>query len=256
MHYFIQIKDHINKSTRVINKITDLDTYNSDFNTVIGYLNKNDLFSVIISDGEAILSKAETTIIPGYIYNSSKIVNTLAYTLSLIKIDNQLSDVFQSNCIDRETQTTEQPDTKYVQTQEDEEKQTSSSQTTEANNNESIEEYDSEFGEFQGCTQEFTNINLNEAGYSYCNYYNSYNSYNSSCYPYNPYNDTYSYSYNPFTTVTNLQENEDIHFSVGSQVSRNPTQINPIQVPELITELKFRLAQPNSGLSSKGYNLS
>jgi hypothetical protein len=254
MHYFIQIKDHINKSTRVINKITDLDTYNSDFNTVIGYLNKDDLFSVIISDGEARLSKAEATIIPGYIYNSSKIVNTLAYTLSLIKIDNQLSNVFQSNCTDRETQTNEQLDTKYVQTQEGGEKETKSSQTTEENNSESIEECNGEFGEFQGYTQEFTNINLNEPGYSYCNYYNSYNSYSeASC---NPYNDTYSYSYNPFTTVMNLRENEDVNFSFGSQVPRNPTQINPIQVPELITELKFRLAQPNSGLSSKGYNLS
>jgi hypothetical protein len=265
VNYFIQIKDHINKSTRIINKITNLDTYNNDFNTIVEYLNKDDLFSVSTSNGEATLSKAETQIIPGYIYNSSKIVNTLAYTLSLIKIDNQLSSVFPTNYTDRETQTNEQADTKNIQTQEDEQKQETenkSSQTTEENDSPSLEEYENEFGEFQGymppnyMPPEFTDVDLNTTTtYPYCNNvitppYTAYNPYT-----YNTFN---SYT-NPFNTVMSLRgENEDVHFTFGSQVPRNPTSssavspvspVSPVWGPELISELKFRLSQPNAGLT-------
>jgi hypothetical protein len=251
VNYFIQIKDHINKSIRIINKITHLDTHNHDFNIVIDYLNKDDLFSVIISNGEATLSKAETQIIPGYIYNSSKIVNTLVYTLSLIKIDNQLSGVFPINCTDRETQTNEQADTKNIQTHQDGQKQeketyTKSSRKTEENDSPYMEERETEFGEFQGYMhpnymhQEFTNVDLNTTTYPYCN--------NVITPPYT------AYTSNPFNNFMSLRgENEDVHFTFGSQVPRNPTSypvspVSPIRGPGLINELMFRLSQPNAGL--------
>jgi hypothetical protein len=242
VNYFIQIKDHINKSTRIINKITHLDTHNHDFNTIVAYLNKDDLFSVSTSNGEATLSKAETQIIPGYIYNSSKIVNTLAYTLSLIKIDNQLSSVFLTNCTDRETQTHEQAD---IQTQEDGQKQetdTKCSQTTGEHDSPSVEECESEFGEFQSYTHpDFTNVDLYTNTYPYCD--------NVITTPYT------SYTSNPFNNIMSLRgENEDVNFTFGSQVPRNPTSspmypASPIWGPELISELKFRLSQTNAGLT-------
>jgi hypothetical protein len=44
-------------------------------------------------------------------------------------------------------------------------------------------------------------------------------------------------------------DNEDVHFTFGSQVPRNPTSSSPIWKPELISELKLRLSQPNAGLT-------
>ena len=114
---------------------------------------------------------------------------------------------------------------------------------------------------------EFTNVDLNTNTYSYCNnvitppytsyapnVYNSHKSNPFNSYTSNPFN---SYTSNPFNNVMGLRgENEDVHFTFGSQVPRNPTSsvspvsvVSPVWGPELISELKFRLTQPNAGLT-------
>jgi hypothetical protein len=264
VNYFIHVKDHINKTTRIINKITNLDTCSHDFNTIVKYLNKDNIFTINTSNCEAELFKSDTQVVPGYIYNSTKTINTLVYTLSLIKIDSQLSNIFQVTCTTTETQTIEQDDTKNIQTQEDWQKQykeTNFSQTTEKH---SAEECDTEFGAFQSYTpSKFTNTTT----YPYFNdiiipspYYTSkpFNSYTSK--PFNSYtsntfnsymsNTFNSYISKPFNNVMSLRgDNEDVHFTFGSQVPRNPTSSSPIWKPELISELKLRLSQPNAGLT-------
>lgn len=257
--YLIRIQDHINKSDRVIHKVTTLDNSVQDFNIIINHLNKDNIFSVTLRSGEAQLNKTETITVPGYIYNSTKCVTTLAYTLSLIKIDTTLSELFHTEFTNSETQTNvidnsddiQTKETQSEQETEDKPSQTSDIKTCEVQTEPELESTDdSEFGEFQSCSPEFINVDLNNScnyPYDSCNY-NSYNSYNP--YTYN------SYSYNPFHNIMNLRgENEDVHFrfgtNQGSQVPINPTQITPptpTWSPELVNELKFRLAQPNAGL--------
>jgi hypothetical protein len=249
VNYFIKVKDHVNKSERLINKVTNLNTYTQDFNTIINYLNKDNVYSVFTSNGEAECTKTETVTIPGYIYNSTKNVNTVVYTLSLVKIDSVLSELFLSESANRETQTNSVKDIQTKETQSSQETDSKVSQTNETQ----TETADDEFGEFQGCTTEFVDVDLNTVpSYPYynnvivpsynCDLYSNSNS--------NSYSNSYSnYSYNPFTNIMNLRgENDDVHFNFGSQVPRVPTQVNPIWSPELISELKFRLTQPNSGL--------
>lgn len=270
VNYFIHVKDHINKSARVINKMTNLNTYSQDFNTIVKYLNKDNMFNVSMNNSEAELFKLETQVVPGYIYNSTKTVNTLVYTLSLIKIDSQLSNIFQVTYTTAETQTIEQDNTENIQTQTQTQEQEQSKDTKASQTN---EEYDNsssnEFGEFQGYVPpEFTDVDLNPHPYCnnvitppYPNYqYNSYpygNTYN----PYNPftsnpYNQYTSYESNPFNTVMNLRgEGEDVHYTFGSQVPQNPTtpllSSSNTWSPELISELKCRLSQPNAGLTHR-----
>lgn len=247
VNYFIRIKDHINKSDRIVSKITSLDTYIADFNTIINFLNKDNQYLVTLTNGEAELTKSETVTVPGYIYNSSKNITTPVYNLSLVKIDTQLSELFQYKSIDKETQTINTENASDIHS-----KETQFEQDSESKLSQTDEEHDEEeFGEFQGYTScptpEFVNINLNECSPSYYN-----NVIIPPCPSYNPY-ESNSFSYNPFTNIMNLRgENDDVHFTFetgrGSQVPSNPTQIAPTWGPELISELKFRLAQPNAGL--------
>lgn len=248
VNYFIKVKDHINKSERVVNKVTTLDTYISDFHTIINHLNKDNLYLTTLTSGEAILTKTDTVTVPGYIYNSTKTVTTVVYTLSLIKIEMELSELFHAEYTNRSSQTNNVEDTSNVQT-----KETQSKNETEDKNSQTVElseiveitdvTDDSEFGEFQSYTPEFTNVDLNGPTYPYCNnvIVPSYTPYNS----YNPFSNTN----NPFNHIMNLRgENDDVHFTFGSQVPRTPTQITPSWSPELISELKVRLSQPNAGL--------
>lgn len=250
--YLIQVQDHIKKYTRVINHITDLDRYTKDFNVIIEHLNKDVTYSVTLTNGCAELSTTETITVPGYIYNSTKTVNKLVYTLSLVKIETDLSELFHTNHTDSETQTTVIDDTSNIQTKETQSEQTTEdkiSQTSvEVETEPEIEHTDDEFGEFQSYNQDFVNVDLNTPYY-----YDNYKSYNPYCNTYN------NYSYNPFHNIMSLRgDNEDVHFSFGtnqqgSQVPRTPTQITPpapTWSPELINELKFRLSQPNAGLLS------
>lgn len=299
--YFIKITDHINKSDRIINRPTNLNTYTSDFNILINHLSKNNTTDFSnISNGKAELSKTETQIVPGYLYNSTKNVTTLVYTLSLIKADNQLSELFLSNFNHESTQTNNTENTndiqenKETQSEQSNQQQNTSSQTNENVVNQCEQQYkhtefygddNTEFGEFQGASTEFITVDLatpsiyeqtqlreESNAYSYysnvivppyppsynnstCNPYNAYTTYNA----YNGYNGYNGYdgynsnacnSYNPFDRIMNLRgENEDVHFRFGSQVPSTPTTTTTTWAPELINELKFRLAQPNAGLT-------
>lgn len=242
MSYLIRVIDHINKSDRIIHRLTTPESSNKDFNSIINHLNKNNEYLSSLSNGVAELTKQEQVVVPGYFYNSTKTVTKLAYTLSLIKIDEELSQVFLSETTDKHTQT---EDSSNIQTKEtsyeDKSSQVSNDVdqlTKQYEDTDFFKEDDEEFGEFQSYTPEFTNIDLNGPTYS------CYDRSNVIIPPYQP------YSNNPFQNLMNLRgDNEDVHFTFGSQVPRTPTQVVTNWAPELVHELKFRLAQPNAGLT-------
>lgn len=259
VNYFIHVKDHINKSSMVVNKTTTLHTHTQDFNMIINYLNKDDVYTVIVNNSKDKLSnvelfKSEIKVVSGYIYNSTKTVSSLSYTLSLVEINDQLSTIFQTNYTNSETQTDNDINTQNLQTQEDKEQETNttSSQTSEQENDDDVEKYEIEFGEFQDYTRPaFSDLNT------------SYNSYNS----YTPYTNQYQYdSYNSYNSYNSYDSyiSNPLDFKFGSKVPPNPTSpilssmsspmSSPMWGPNLINELKFRLTQPNSGLSSNNTN--
>lgn len=250
MSYLIKVTDHINKSERIIHRLTTLDTYNTDFQTIIDYLNENNEYQSSLSNGVAELSKTEQIVVPGYIYNSTKNVITLAYTLALIKIDENLSKVFHTDYTDNHTQTEGSIDLQTKETQSAPSNEDKASQvfeevdrlTKQYENTDFFREDDTEFGEFQSYTPEFSNIDLNTPSF-HC-----YDRSNVIIPSYQPYSNN-PFQNNPFQNIMNMRgENEDVHFTFGSQVPRAPTQVVTNWAPELVNELKFRLAQPNSGL--------
>jgi len=248
MSYLIKVTDHINKSERVINRLTSLDTCNHDFHTIIDYLNMKNEYQSTLSNGIAELTKNEQVVVPGYFYNSTKNIRTLAYTLTLIKVDEKLSNIFLKEYTDNNTQTENTTDIQTKETQSEQSTKDSSSQvyaevnklTKQYEDTDFFQEDTEEFGEFQSYTPElFTNVDLNSSPSYHC-----YDRSNVIIPPYQP------YSNNPFQNLMNLRgENEDVHFTFGSQVPRNPTQVVTNWAPELVHELKFRLAQPNAGLT-------
>lgn len=240
MEFFIQIENHIDKTIKIVNKITNLDTYSSDFNIIINKLNTDNTFDSVYHDLKVELFKTETTVVKGYIYNSTKIIKTLVYTLTLIQYDNILSQLFKNN-VDNTSQTD-------IQSQQ-EQTDTINTMMSNLNINETESKYDtkdgdktdteadSEFGEFQSAplvtpdfSYKFTNTvpidltsythyNFDNSCYTYNsdNYYNSYNSYNpynsdNSCNPYNignsynPYIGN-SYAFNQFTKGKDVKSN-------------------------------------------------
>lgn len=252
MSYLIRITDHVNKSDRIIHRLTNLDTYNSDFNTIINHLNVTNELRSTLSNGVAELSKNEQVVVPGYFYNSTKTVTTLVYTLSLIKVDENLSSVFRSNIQHESSQTTPTENTQDVQTKETQSESSTTDKSSQVSDevNQLTRQYeetsffrddeDEEFGEFQSYVPEFTNVDLNTYDNVIIPPYT----------PYSPYCQQNFDSYNPFQRVMNLRgENQDVHFTFGSQVPRTPTQVVTSWAPELVNELKFRLAQPNAGLN-------
>lgn len=250
MSYLIKVTDHINKSERIIHRLTTLDTCNTDFNIIIDYLNKSNDYQATVSNGVAELSKTEQIVVPGYIYNSTKNVTTLAYTLNLIKIDENLSKVFQTDYTDSHTQTEGSTDIQTKETQSEPSHENKASQvfdevdrlTKQYEDTEFFREDDTEFGEFQSYTPEFSNVDLNSPSFP------CYDRSNVIIPPYQPYSNN-PFQNNPFQNLMNLRgENEDVHFTFGSQVPRAPTQVVTNWAPELVHELKFRLAQPNAGL--------
>jgi hypothetical protein len=256
MSYLIRVTDHVNKSDRIINHLTNLDTYNSDFNTIINHLNANNELRSTLSNGVAELSKTEQVIVPGYFYNSSKPVTTLVYTLNIIKVDENLSDLFRIQ--HESSQTTSFDISKNLQTKETQSDSSTTDQSSQVSEeiNQLTRQYqetsffrdEEEFGEFQDYTScpipEFTNVDLN----TYNNNviippYTPYSPYSPYCQPH--------FDSNPFQRMMNLRgENQDLHFTFGSQVPQTPTQVVTSWAPELVNELKCRLAQPNAGLTS------
>ena len=136
--YFIQVENHIDKSTRIVNKITNLDTYSTDFNTIINQLNKDNTLDSIHKDNKVELVKTETVVIPGYIYNSTKKITTIVYSLTLIQSDNTLSELFKH---DTPSQT------------ELQDNQTTQTNTYTDSDTDAYADTESEFGEFQKLLQ-------------------------------------------------------------------------------------------------------
>jgi hypothetical protein len=83
---------------------------------------------------------------------------------------------------------------------------------------------------------------------------------------YPPIVNDYSYSniiipeYNPFKNIMNIRGMNDVYFSIGSEVPKVPTKSITSNkynsylttnnwTPELVNELKYRLSQPNAGLT-------
>lgn len=251
--YLIKITDHINKSERIIYRLTTLDTCNTDFNKIIDELNQDNQYLSTISNGTAELTKHDQVVVPGYFYNSTKTINTLIFTLSLIKIDDKLSNIFlDSRDFNTQTESDVTDDVQTKETQSETSSKHASSQVNDVSvlaqqyeNTKFYEDNQEEFGEFQSYTPEFVNVDLNNSNPFCCNRSNII----IPEYPNTTYTNSYN-SYNPFNNIMGLRgDNEDVHFSFGSRVPRNPTQVVTNWAPELVHELKFRLAQPNAGLT-------
>lgn len=252
--YLIKITDHINKSDRIIYRLTTLESCNKDLHTVVDTLNKDNKYLSTISNGHAELTLNEQVVVPGYFYNSTKTVTTLAYTLSLIKIDDKLSNLFLDTR-DADTQTNSNTTPSDLQTKETQSESTTKNASSQVydvsqltQQYEDTKFYDDdqeEFGEFQSYTPEFVNVDLNNNN-PFC--YDRSNDRSHVIIPDYP-NTTFN-SYNPFNNIMSLRgENEDVHFTFGSRVPKTPTQVVTNWAPELVSELKFRLAQPNAGLT-------
>lgn len=261
MSYLIRVTDHINKSDRIIHRLTTIESANQDFNYVIDHLNKNNEYLSTLSNCVAELTKKEQVVVPGYLYNSTKTVTTLVYTLSLIKIDEDLSQLFLSESTDttnKETQTEDSVDLQTKETQSESSYQDKSSQvsdevdqlTKQYEDTDFFRNDDEEFGEFQSYTPEFINVDLNGPTYP------CYDRSNVIIPSYQPYSNN-PFQNNPFQNIMNLRgDNEDVHFTFGSKVPRTPTQVVTNWAPELVHELKFRLAQPNAGLTSTNSSIN
>lgn len=278
INYFIQVTNHIDNTIKIIDKITNLDTYSADFNVIINQLNTdNTLTTVHTNDYKVELFKTEKVVVKGYIYNSSKTINTLVYTLTLVEIDN----TFFKNNIDSYSQT-ELQDTpnqtdiiSTMMSKLDINNNADNDADTELNS-------DSEFGEFQTATPKFTDLDVispyfssshsNSSNSHFSNAY-SYPYYSNSYYPCNSSNSYTKYtpldyynsydtcvdknikqsintSYNPFINVNTLRGDTELYINKGSQVPTNPTNLYN---NELISELKLRLTQLNSGLKPTSY---
>lgn len=85
--FLIKVFDHINNNESIINKITNKDICMNDLNIVADYLNGENEYMLKEVEDMIILSRDKEEVISGYIYNSRKIINELVYTISLIKIN-------------------------------------------------------------------------------------------------------------------------------------------------------------------------
>ena len=284
VNYFIKITDHINKSDRIISKQTTLASYMDDFKIIMDELSKNDTYTSTISNGKVELFKNVEIEVKGYIFNTKTTVTKLAIELNLIKIEENLSKIFN---LEKEVQTEILQESQEAQEQKEQKEQ--NSQTEEEHTSKDIYQqttfYDDEFSDFQGYEdpEVFSEVSLNSP-----KIYQKYEYPQYPCQLYQPYtHQSYTYQYpnfyeqnvivptytqptytsttynqvnenNPFNNIMNLRdENTDsVHFSFsGSQVPETPTRVSSSTwSPELINELKFRLAQPNAGLTNSNSN--
>lgn len=254
--YFIKIVNHKNKTERVVSQRVQHNNYSFYFGQVIdSLLNPSTMSSSLNNEGTAQIFEKERVVSKGYFYNSTTEVDKLIYELSLIKIDDTLSNLFnddkfcQTNHEQREEQRKEQRKEQREEQREHQESQTDSVRHDDKSTEPEISEED-EFGDFQG-PEVFSNIDLNAP--------QTYPYYNPNVivpeYPYQNYNTCTSY--NPYTipSYTTPSYNNSNPF-IGSSVPSYPTQpVTTSWTPELINELKFRLAQPNAGLQHTNYFL-
>ena len=97
-NYFIKIKYFKRNSEKIINKQTSLKKYTNDFTIIFNSLKESN--PNLYSSTEEYICKIyqeEEIIIKGFFYNTTKITNTLVYELSLTKIDEQLTTLFNSH---------------------------------------------------------------------------------------------------------------------------------------------------------------
>jgi hypothetical protein len=240
INYFIKIVDHKNNSESIVNKRVQLNNYSFYFSQIIDELigSNTTMTSTLSNDGKAKVFEKESIISKGYFYNSTSEVDKLVYELSLVKIEEDLSNIFNDDKFSQTNfENVEEHKQEHQEVQTEDTEYVDKSTDPESNSEE-------EFGDFQG-PEVFSNIDLN-VPQTYPYYYPNVivPEYTQPTYQnYTPY--TYNYpSSNQF---------------VGSSVPSYPTQ--PVQPvintwsPELINELKFRLAQPNAGLNNTNYFL-
>jgi hypothetical protein len=256
--YFIKIVNHKNNTEKVVNQRVQHNNYSFYFGQVIdSLLNPSTMSSTLNNEGKAQIFEKEAVVSKGYFYNSTTEVDKLIYELSLIKIDDTLSNLFNDDKFCQTNQ--EQPSESLEGSQgEEQESQTDLVRYNDKSTEPEVSEED-EFGDFQG-PEIFSNIDLNAP--------QTYPYYNPNVivpeYPYQTYQNCNPCSYNPCSYpytipayTTPVYNNCDTF--IGSSVPSYPTQptqpVTTSWTPELINELKFRLAQPNAGLNHTNYFL-
>lgn len=94
-NYFIKLTDNLNNSETIINKITTNDTYSSHYKSIFDSINNDlDLIFSISSNATATISQLKEVEHKGYIYNTKTNITKIIYELSLVKINNVLSNIF------------------------------------------------------------------------------------------------------------------------------------------------------------------
>jgi hypothetical protein len=124
--YFIKIKDFINNTERIISKKITLDNYITHFSNIYNHLNINNKYTLFSNNDVCDITGTEEVIVKGYLFNTTTIVTKQFYQLTLIKIDNELSDIFTQT----ESQTEAETET---QTEAETETQTEAETQIEAN---------------------------------------------------------------------------------------------------------------------------
>lgn len=251
--YIIKIVDHKNNTEKIVNKRVNLNNYSFYFGQIVDeLLEPSSMSSTLSNDGTAKIFEKETIVSKGYFYNSTTEVDKIVYELSLVKIDDNLSNIFNDDKFCQTNYETTEKDNNT--SQEDQEAQTEHNEYVDKSTDPDSHS-EEEFGDFQG-PEIFSNIDLNAPQtYPYYNPNVIVPEYTQPpCPTYTPYT---PYTYNSFSSNTNGYPSTNPF--IGSSVPSYPTQ--PIQpvintwTPELINELKFRLAQPNAGLNNTNYFL-
>lgn len=114
--YFIKIESDTN-SGQIIKNMTTLESFKHDFEIIYSHLNKNGEYFYELSDYKMYIRKNENVLRKGYIYNTKVNVIKNVYTLSLIKCNEELSELFVKNVSQQGTQTNNIPAMVSIETQ-------------------------------------------------------------------------------------------------------------------------------------------
>lgn len=103
--YLVKIVDHLNKSEQILSVFTTLETYIDTYTKICNSINKENDFivSVCMSDATATLTTHQEVLRKGYLYNTKSKITQPAYNLSLIKVNEELSDLFHETNSDTQT---------------------------------------------------------------------------------------------------------------------------------------------------------
>jgi hypothetical protein len=272
--YFIKIIDHIRNNEQIINCEMNITNYMDNFNIIINYLNKDSPFVSTITNDKAEIFKQEEIQVRGYFYNTKRIKTTLIYELKLVEINNYLSSLFNLKK-EKESQTDFIPELESVwnENEQFEEKDHQDDQDDQDDHQDDQRDNDSFTSlELNSECDQCEELELDEIYMrikkkaEHCLNKEEINKnldYYSMDFNYPPvyssiFNNNYSNviipEYNPFKNIMNIRGDNDMYFSLGSEVPKIPTKpivkdlITNNWTPELIDELKYRLSQPNAGL--------